>query len=716
MKKIFLTLGLAAACLASNAYERVLYNQNFETAVSAAATGWSFGGESMKISSDLWGKFLDLTLGQTNGRSAQVIWGDSIYMDKEGNPILEDGIYKMHFSFSIKAMPNNQYNSEITVFTNHKPIENNSYRLPWSDEKKNEKIHKYGVWNNFIFDASQCNTAVDADMSVTINAPLKSEMVMDRDSTETIKYTINTAEQYVLPTGAWIYVDLEVNVNDRTVDYEVNTDTGDFITSGNMEVPETDLNGDPISMYAEGLFALLARYQSKFLFDDVRISCEVENPYANPPTIALTRLGQDEDEVENLNLRSYTISFLEGEVLHVKGTDGKTIEVEYDDTDEGNYVYDTTTSGVLEAWTTCDGATSEIIKQTVECVPCKLPSVTATITSVQAGYGKTYTLTVSNADVPLQPVIFIAYEFEGVNGEKISAKGAASGVTVTVSEEGTLKLTSSAYGYEPTTVSVDNNLEFDVKKQWDFARMTDEEISAAGFPDYEILNSATMGGFDNWTARKRMYYHLEGSNVIDDEGNEVWTEVYPFGYVGNDTQVLYYSTIPTETNAAGYELFPGITVYAGHNVRFLKHIGMINDETSGGNYKNIDVLDLDKTDFVVINTIGDYGSNSIHPVCADDEAYYAQVAGANSVYRAADGTLNEDTGKYTVSLPVYRIDTAATCVTVFKQLGEIIDDAVDTVNVEVAGDNYWYSIDGVRVAEPTHPGLYIHNGKKYIVK
>lgn len=669
----------------------------------------------MKISSDLWGKFLDLQLGQNNGRSAQVVWGDSIYMDKEGNPILEDGKYTMHFEFSIKAMPTNQLNSEITVFTNHMPIENNGYRLPWSDANKQEPIHKLGVWDNFIFDATQCNTAVDADMSVAINAPLKSEEVMDRDSTETIEYTLNTTDQYALPTGSWILVDLVVNVNDRTVDYEVNTDTGDFIVSDTMTVPETDLNGDPISMYAEGLFALLARYQSRFLFDNIRISCEVENPYANPPTIALTRLGQDEDEVENLNLRSYTISFLEGEVLHVKGTDGKTFDVEYDDTDEGNYVYDTTISGVLEAWTTCDGATSEIVKQTVECVHCKLPAVTATITSVEAGYGKTYTLTVNNSDVPLQPVIFIAYEFEGVNGEKISAKGAASGVTVTVSEEGTLKLTSSAYGYEATTVSVDNNLEFDVKTKWDFARMTDEEISAAGFPDYEILNSASMAGFDNWTARKRMYYNLEGSNTINDEGNEVWTAVYPFGYVGDDTHVLYYSTILTATNAAGYELFPGITVYAGHNVRFLKHIGMINDETSGGNYKNIDVLNLDKTDFVVINTISDYGSNSIHPVCADDESYYAQIAGANSVYRAADGTLNEE-GKYTVSLPVYRVDTAATCVTVFKQLGEIIDDAVETVNVEVAGDNYWYSIDGVRVAEPTHPGIYIHNGKKYIVK
>ena len=721
MKKFFLTLGLAAACLASNAYERVLYNQNFETATSAEAAGWSFGGESMKISSDLWGKFLDLSLGQNNGRSAQVVWGDSIYMDKEGNPILEDGIYHMHFTFSIKQMPTDQMNSEITVFTNHMPIANNGYRLPWSDANKKEKIHKLGVWDNFIFDATQCNaTKNEADMYVTINAPLKSEEVMDRDSTETIQYTLNTTDQYVLPTGAWIIVDLEVNVNDRTVKYEVNTDTGDFIVSDTMTVPETDLNGDPISMYAEGLFALLARYQSKFLFDDIRISCEVKNPYANPPTIALTRLGQDEDENLDLNLRSYSISFLEGEVLHVKGTDGKTFEVEYDDTDEGVYVYDTTTSGELEAWTTCDGATSEVVKQNVECVPCKLPAVTATITSVTAGYGKTYTLTISNAEVPLQPTIFIDYEFTGVNGENIKVEGQASGTKVTVSEEGVLKLTSSSFGYESTTTTVDNNLEFDVKTKWDFARMTDDDIKNAGFPDYQILNSAETSGFKNWTARKRLYYNLEGSNTTNDAGEEVWTAVYPFGFISEDNteNVLYYTEMDVEgsveTNVAGHELFPGITVYAGHNVTWLKHIGMINNATSGGNNKNIDVLNLDASDFVVINRINNYGGNSNHPVCADNDTYYAQLAGDDEVYSAKNGTLNEETGKYTVSLPVYRIDTAATCVTVYKQLGEI--DAVDSVNAEVVGDNYWYSIDGVRVAEPTHPGIYIHNGKKYIVK
>lgn len=718
MKKLFLSLGLAAVCLSSYAYERVLYRQNFETVSTPEAAGWSFNGEKMSLLSDFEGKYLELSLGPNNGRSGQVTWGDSIYLDKEGKLILEDNHYKMTFGFCISQMPNKQYNSEITVFTNHAPIENNLYRLPWSD--KDKPAHQKGVWNNFIFDLSQCNTAVEADMLAAINAPL---IVEEGDSTAygTSNYKLDTTDAKTLGTGTWYVATMDVNVETREVEYVIMDVFEDELTSGKMTVPENDINGDPISMFAEGIYTLLASASSSFQFDNIAISCEVENAYSNIPTIALTRLGQDEDGKLNINMREYTISFLEGETLHVKGTNGETYEAEWDDCD-GYYKYETTQSGILEAWTTYDGATSDVVKETVDCSPCPLPTVIATISSVEEGYGKTYTLTVNNSDVPLRPTIFIDYEFTGINGEKVSQNDVASGVKVTVTQEGTLKLKAKAFGYEATESVVDNDKEFKIDKVWDFARMTDEEITKAGFPAYQILNSATTSGFSNWTARKRLYYNLEGTNTINEEGNEVWEAVYPFGFLSDDntTNVLYYSEIDTEgsvqTNVAGYELFPGLCVFAGHNVSYIKHVGVYNNATTGGNYKNIDVLNLNKTDFVVINRIKDYGGNSCHPVCATDDQYYAQLTGEDEAYSvAASGKLNEDTGKYSVSVPVYRIDTAATCISVFSQVGGS-DDAVEAIESAIAGDNNWYSIDGVRVAQPTRPGLYIHNGKKIIVK
>lgn len=48
----------------------------------------------------------------------------------------------------------------------------------------------------------------------------------------------------------------------------------------------------------------------------------------------------------------------------------------------------------------------------------------------------------------------------------------------------------------------------------------------------------------------------------------------------------------------------------------------------------------------------------------------------------------------------------------------IIDEVVSVDEIAVANEDNsaWYTVDGKRVAAPTMPGFYIHNGKKYIVK
>lgn len=724
MKKLFLSLAATALCTTAFAGQRMLYVQNFDQASDAEATGWTYGGGSMTIASDEYGKFLELALGQNNGRSGQVTWGTEIYQDAAGNSYLKDGKYKMSFEFSIKTMSNNQYNSEITVFTNHAPIVNNTYRTPWTAP--------LGPWDNFVFDLSQCNTAADTDMLATVNAPLVGTTGEDG----TVTYAVATDPAFTFGTGTWYTVELDVDVNARTVEYNVESFTGDIITSGTLNVPGKNVNAtedeEPISMLAEGLFVMTARYQTTMNFDNIKVWVETDEDVANDPAIALTRLGKDSNDELNLNMRAYSITFLEDETLHVKGTDGQTVEVEYADCD-GAYIYETTTSGTLEAWTTCGTATSNVISETVDCAPVALPAATATISSVAEGFTKTYTLNVSNSDVPLQPTIFLSYVFTPKNGgTPITENELGSGAQVTFEEEGTLELTSEAFGYQSTTVKIENNLEFAVKKLYDFARLTDEEAKAAGFTTWQVLNSATTSGFSNWTARKRLYYVLEGSGVEDPETGEIsYTNIYPFGFTSEEstTDVLNYSEIGVEgddlgINVAGYELFPGIEVFSGHNVTYLQHIGMVNNATAGGNNKNIVVKDLDATDFVVVNKINDYGTSSIHPSCTTTEEYYAQLCGTlNDVYSVAEvgteitegeGDAAVGTGKYSVTCPIYRIDTAATSVTVFECKGG--GDSVEGVAAEVAGDNYYYTIDGLRLAQPTRPGLYIHNGKKIIVK
>ncbi len=713
MRKLLLTLGVASVALSGFSATKILYQQNFETASDVAATGWTAATPeevAMTIASDEFGKFLQLSLGQHNGRSAQVTWGEDIFM-KDGAPVIEGDTYNMKFDFSIVQGSNNQYNSCITVFTNHTGVNNQPYRNNWSGTVR--------CWNNFLYDMSQVN---GESLGYAIQAPSEAVKVYKKvddqvtDELDYIECQIDYSDSKSLTQSDWYTVSLEVNVKTREVEYSVMSLSGDELQSGSITVPENDVNGDPISMYAQGIWVMLARYQTIIDIDNIVISYEIEGDVANEPTVALTRIGKTAEEELNLNLRAYTITFLDGETLHVTGTDGKTVEVEWADCD-GAYVYDTTTSGTLKAWTSCGDAKSEVVEVEVECVPVPLPEVIATISSVEAGYGKTYTLSISNADVPLQPTIFINYEFVGTDGKTIEAKGEASGVKVTVPGEGTLKLTSEAFGYQATTCSVINNVEFAVKNKYDFARLSDEDAKAAGFTTENITNSATTSGWNNWTARKRLFYYDEATAHEDEDGATVYDPVFPFGFISEDNteNVLYSYPIEADVNVADKELFPGITVFAGYNVTWIKHVGMVCNQIEKPDSKNINVLNLDATDFVVINKTNNYGGNSNHPICKTVDEYYAVLAGENEVYSAsANGTLNEETGKYTVSCPVYRIDTAATCLTVYNQVGGG-DDAVETIKV-VNADNNWYSIDGVRVAEPTRPGLYIHNGKKIIVK
>lgn len=722
MKKVCLLLGAALLSTSSFAASRILYEQNFETVASVDETGWTYAGGSISIASDEYGKFLELSLGQNNGRSGFVRWGDEIYQDADGNSLLEDGIYTVKFDFSIIKNSNNQYNSEITLFTNGSGVDNQPWRARWSGD--------INPWNNWIADIFQTNTAADADMTVAINAPFDETVTTGDDGVETVSYSVNTDDQKVLSTGNWYSFTSIVNVNTREVEFDVTDYSGNQLTSGTFTVPETSLNSEenPVSMLAQGLWVMTARYQTTMQFDNFEVSLETSYDWANNPTIALVGVGTvydeaTEDDVVNLNARKYAVTFKPGETLHVSIPGDDEAVVEYDDTEDGNYQFYVTHSGTIKAWTVSGDATSEVVEVEADCVPVVLPAAEATISAVEAGYGKTYTLSVSNSEVPMRPTIFINYKYVDKSGNVVwDEEGAASGVTVTVEDGGTLTLTTQAFGYQETTTSVENDLEFAVKSNWDFARMSQDELTAAGFTEWQELNTATTSGFSNWTGRGRLYYYDENAATINEETGETeYAVVKPFGYVSEDGPALHYSEIGVEggdlgINVAGHELFPGITVYAGHNVTALLHVGVCNNATSGGNNKNIDVLNLAQTDFVCYNYINDYGSNSNHPVCASEDEYFAQLAGTNNVVRAADGTLNED-GTYTVSCPIYRIDTACTNLTVFEQVGaSSAVEAIEAAPAQVVEDGKWYNLQGIQVAEPTSNGIYIHNGKKVMIR
>lgn len=652
MKKILLTLGVAFATLTGFAGEKILYQQNFETANTPADAGWSISGGSISIENADNNHYVLADLGNNNGRTAHVEWGKDIY--KKGESLLSaEGTYTMMFDFNILQGSTNQFGGSLTVFTNHQPIASQPFRKPWNEATG---------WQNYIFDMTQDGTS----LGYYVNA----STVKDGDN-----YTVATENQKTFAKDTWYTVKLDVNIKTRKVSYTItpyNADTA--FCEGTITVPtvnESALNDtEEISMLAEGVHALLARYNTKIAFDNFKIYIETEGDIANNPEIALTGVGFLNNE-ENVNARTYTITFGAGETLHVTGTDGTTTEVAYSSCN-GNYIYETETSGTISAWTTCGNDTSEKIEASVECVPVVLPEAVATITGITEGLGKTYTLSADNSNVLLTPEISLSYEFTDKNGKKTTG----TGNTVTVTEQGTLKVTAIAKGYQSSTTNIDNSIYYAVKNIWDFARMDDEEAKAAGFPvdKYATLNSATMSGFNNWTARGRLWYkNLEGATIK------------PFGYDKNDaSKVLYYAEIDATANSTGNLFSDGIKVFAGKNATFMKHIGLLTTDSKGG---TIDIPNLEENDLVVINAISDYGSDSYHPEkCANDEEYYALLAGVDHFYDAAHGAKDQESGKYTVSYSIAGINTIATKVSIYTKV-DLSEDLPYTLNYVDEKDN-----------------------------
>ncbi len=716
--------------LQSFASTRVLYRQNFEAADDPVAIGWQAYRGLMTIASDSFGSFLEINQNGQNGGSTWVQWGSDIFLDSEGTNLLENEgkeVYNVQFEYQIANNTCNQYNSGITIFTNHDPIQNQPYRTPWSPA---------GYWQNYLFNASQVDDGTkDPSLYAIYGGTVVKEETNEETGEVTVSYSIDYSDPKTLQTGTWYRVDLNVNVKTREVEYTFKTLDDQTIQEGTYIVPETNIaDGSEISMYAEGLEVMLARTNTIYDIDNIQVSFESDYDYAAPAAIALTRLGQTADEEVNLNMRAYTITCGFDETLHIIGTDGTEFEIPYDETEDGAYVYETTTSGTLTAWTTSGTATSEKVSVTVDCTPVVLPVATATVQSVNTGFAKTYALSVDNADVPLRPTIFIDYKFVGKSGNEISAEDQTSGVKVSVEEEGTLTITTKAFGYESATTTEVNDIEFEAGKTWDFARMSDAEVAAAGFTSWEILNSSATSGFNNWTARKRLYYTSSTETEEKEVDVEVVTvdkTVYPFGFVTEDntTNVIEYSVIAADQDNTIY--FDGLGLFDNaRNVGYMKHLGVYNDETAN-NYNDVTIFNVQGSDFVLANYINNYGGNSNHPTVATDQEYYEVLAGEDIVLNAkkilttpdalpnlkregVSYALENEDGTYDIHYALYRIDTVLTKLVIFKDKNQ--DNSVESIENVVNGDNNWYSIDGVRVAQPTRPGLYIHNGKKIIVK
>ena len=721
MRKFYLLFAaLFAYTVVATAGVKNLFKQDFETVSTPADAGWSSpnlaGGMSIKSTDE--GAWFEFSLGGNNNRNAVMNWNPAEGTIFDGQDVKE---YTVKFQWGFVAntsSPSNpknaQFSSELAILSPHNYVPTESESAAGVKATNSINNGQYATADSLrIFALTQLKGAYSEADGVSTNPYWED----GNDNTNFINdFYIdgNTENVITLTEGAWYDISVTVNVENRTTKYAIYDLAGELITEGEGKIAE---NCDP---YAKGINVLLGRYNSIAAIDEVKVQVATEGDYANKPSIAMT--GVD------MKKRTYLIFFEEGEILHVKGTDGKE-----DTSVESPYKYETETSGTLEAWTELGTATSE--KATVDIVAevITLPQAAVDITKVNAGYVKTYKMTVDNTTVPTQPTILLTYKYNG--GEE--SEELPSGTTIDVTEKGTLEVTTKAYGFAPATVTIENDTEFAVDASVDFQHMEEAKLTELGFTEIDPLQSSEMKGETNWTGRKRLWFGIENGEKNDD------------GTAKYDTYVVYGPEAASEvvepirrftiapaalTKEVAYKMFaPVYTWYTGQadpavadgtdvgGMKMNYGIGLINDGIKGGqesiNYANapMGVDGLTDNDYYIAYVISDYGTSSKHPVYAQG----TKPADGKALYKAenlGDGT-NVQVKRGTETLSLYRIDTAIARIDVFKAQGQ---SGIETLpyNQIVSDHNApIYNLNGVQMNPNTlKKGVYVKQGKKFVVK
>lgn len=732
MRKIYaLMVAIVAICFATEAFAgtKNLYKQDFEGAASPQSAGWNSPNlaGNMSIQSTEYGQWFRFTLGANNNRNATLNFNYGKGADENIFTGSDAKEYTVKFQWGLMANPNDAAKPQDVQFSTELALLGGNWDSAL--KKKGYFINngQYATADSLcLFSITQLKGAYsDTNPYWIDNTDVSThafEFVVCRD---TVNSTITLEE------GMWYDITVTINTETKTTKWSIAELEGAEIKSGESKIAE---NCNP---FVSGLNVLLGRRNSAAEIDEVKVQAITEGDYANTPTISLVEVDQKK--------RTFDIYFEEGEILHVKKTEGGE-----DTAVESPYRYITETSGTLEVWTESGTATSEHVTYDVVAEVIPLPAASIEIIKVSEGYGKSLKMTVDNSAVPTQPSITLTWEYS--NGDKSTGE-VASGAVYAAEAQGTLTVTTHAYGFSETTVTFENNTDFAIDQTIDLQHLSEADLIAKGFTEIDPLQDSKTSGETNWTGRKRLWFGIENGEVNED------------GTPKSDTYVVYgpessseivepirrfYLKPSTLTKEVATTIFaPMYTWYTGQadesvadgsDVAGLKvnyNIGLINtgtktDEGTSINYAvgNIGIDGLTDNDFYMVYLICDYGSTSEHPVfpqgtkpAEGKEQYLAMnlgtaVANANQQINgenAKDGQALVLKG--TDIFGLYRIDTAITRIDIFKAQGASgINEVFNGEQTVISNHNApIYNLNGVQV-KTLKKGVYIKQGKKFVVK
>ena len=345
--------------------------------------------------------------------------------------------------------------------------------------------------------------AANGDFTIWIN----------EEPTDKKDWNQTTEETLVISSQKTYKFAVEINTAEKTATYTIADAEGTVLKTGVHKYTCTEDRA--------GIFVFSMNGASTHQLSNIGLSYVANGPFATEPNAELLAVRQTE--------RDYYVNFAEGNTLHwiqlgdataADGTeyvDGEEYSIPYGeamdtrqfDTNEeylGSKIIYCTKPGNLKMWTVLDEneAKSEDVVVPVTCEAIAMPTPVATITNVEEGFAKEYTITADNSSTLLKPAVTINYVVKNKAGEVVAEKkDAMTGEIVKMKEAGTLEL----YAYDGThpdpwyeqseKVTVNNDAEYVVAETKDYAwSKADCEASKPGYTVTEIVDKANKSHWD----------------------------------------------------------------------------------------------------------------------------------------------------------------------------------------------------------------------------
>lgn len=466
-----------------------------------------------------------------------------------------------------------------------------------------------------------------------------------------------TEETLVISSQKTYKFAVEINVAEKTATYTIADAEGTVLKTG--------VHKYTCAEDRAGIFVFGMNGTSTHQLSNIGLSYAAEGPFATEPNADLL--------AARLTERDYYVNFAEGNTLHwiqlgnataADGTeyvDGEEYTATYEeakDTREfetnedylGSKIIYCTKPGDLKMWTVLDEneAKSQDVVVPVTCEAIAMPTPVATITNVEEGFAKEYTISVDNSNTLLKPTVTINYVVKNAAGAVVAEKkDAMTGEVVKMTEAGTLEL----YAYDGThptpwynqseKVTVTNNAEYVVAETKDYAwSKADCDASKPGFTVTEIVDNANKSHWDRIYSDQKYGYDANNNASVWADGTEYVSVKEGYGFypgtaIGTD-DAKWNVQVPEDATTAFAPLAPTEDLLA--NSKYVATAWGIFP-LEGIVYYNTDITnasitldakytsdDASKPNFYIVHTRGGYdrpdkGDCNNTTVCVAGEPY-----------------------------------------------------------------------------------------------